>query len=137
MNKHEAKKLLGRTVKAWTAVNGVYVGRLVGIDTRRGKWRGFVLITGIISPACHFDGTRRHGFRVGELIDVGGISINPAPGMLGKADYMDAVKLERDAMSNYDPSKPKMGWVTGALSRFDAEIERLKKGKPDYATRYL
>ncbi len=65
------------SVVAWTAANGIYVGKLVKIDGR--PWRGTVKITGIRQPATIVDYTRqypRRGFRVGEELEVGGASVS-------------------------------------------------------------
>lgn len=79
MTRDQAQRLIGTTVTAWTACNGEYIGILREVITG-GKWRGIVEITGVIKPATHFEHGKcvRKGFRIAEMIEVGGISIQRA-----------------------------------------------------------
>lgn len=78
MRRSEAEDLVGQSVVAWTASNGIYVGELTQV--RGSPWRGAVRITGVVEPAQHYErgGLCRRGFRPGELIEVGNSSIRLA-----------------------------------------------------------
>lgn len=64
------------TLKAWTARNGIYLGRLVKVTQDR-PWRAVLEVTGVIKAAAHGEGgiIRRRGYRLGELIEIGGASL--------------------------------------------------------------
>lgn len=78
MRRREAEDLVGQSVIAWTAANGIYVGELTQVWGS--PWRGAVRITGVVEPAQHYErgGLCRRGFRPGEVIEVGNSSIRPA-----------------------------------------------------------
>jgi len=97
MQRKEALSLIGERVSAWTAANGVYVGVLEEVTDRR-PWRGRVRIDGVISPAvCYQDGRGfRRGFRIGELLEVGGTNIEPTD-VLGHPDYLGLLRAEADS----------------------------------------
>lgn len=76
MKRKDAEALIGTRVSAWTAMNGEYVGTLIGVSGS--PWRGTVLITGATgAPAFEWSrGDRqRRGFRAGMTIEVGGANI--------------------------------------------------------------
>jgi hypothetical protein len=79
MLRKEAERLVGKTVEAWTAMNGVYAGELVELITKpRSPWRAKVRITGVLEvAACTYDrsGRQRWGNRVGDIIEVGNSSV--------------------------------------------------------------
>lgn len=98
MRRQDAIDLVGTYVTAWTAANGQYVGILEEVTHHR-PWRARVRITGVLNPAQAFEVGRVHprrGFRVGELIEVGGGNCKPAEheevGM--GVDYAEAVDWE-------------------------------------------
>lgn len=98
MNRDQARVYLGKRVSAWTAVNGTYVGTLLVIIHTR-PWRGVVEITGVDDVALPFEygrKTQRRGFRPGELLEVGGVNIEPTT--YAGTSYLHA--LERELESN-------------------------------------
>ena len=100
MKRAEAIKLIGSTVRAWTAMNGIYVGTLE--EVYGSPWRGVVLITGVIEPACAWSVDRvrpRKGFRPGDRIKVGGVNISATaePG----ATYAEALRRQQEKFAGY------------------------------------
>lgn len=96
MRRTEALGLVGCAVRAWTSANGVYVGIVEAIHGS--PWRARVRVTSVIEPACHFEGGRlcRRGFRPGEILDVGGASVQPLVADEGEVcDYMAALLRRR------------------------------------------
>ena len=93
MNRKEAESLVGKQVSAWTAMNGVYIGRLMSISGS--PWRGKVAITGVVQPVAielSRGDRQRRGFRPGETIDVGGSSIQKVESSYpGHATYLEAL----------------------------------------------
>ncbi len=108
MNRRDAEKLIGSQVKAWTAMNGEYVGVLE--EVFGSPWRARVRVSGVVKPACHFENGHvcRRGFRPGDTLEVGGVSIKPWEG--AGTSYADALVaaiaqaqgwLARDPESRY------------------------------------
>lgn len=97
MNRKQADALVGQSVRAWTAANGIYVGTLVSVSGS--PWRGQVRVTGIIEPAQHFErgALCRRGFRYGETIEVGHSSITPCQDP-GRIDYVDALIARKEKL---------------------------------------
>ncbi len=82
-------ELFSQKFKASTPFNGVYVGRVIGEET---KSRKRFLIDGVISPALplEMNGMRRRGYRVGEIIEVPGHAVKPTDAM--GTDYESSVR---------------------------------------------
>lgn len=136
MQRKEAETLIGQRVKAWTAANGVYVGVLVAVGGAR--WRGTVLIDGVLDCAQHYERGQvcRRGFRPGETIEVGGVSIAPTQVPPG-GTYLAALDAEIqkciDGAANTHESS-RSAWVWPAFEKAvrtvrEAELRRLA-GEP-------
>lgn len=98
MNREEARRLLGRRVSAWTAMNGSYVGKLVEILEPAGApWRGRVRIDGVLEVWCLFEGGRgrqRKGLNLGQVYEFGGTNVEPAADDLRGMTKLEALKDE-------------------------------------------
>ena len=82
-------ELFNQKYKASTPFDGVYVGRVIGTE---GKSRKRFLIDGVITPALplELNGTRRSGYRVGQVIEVPGHSVKPTES--NGTDYLSALR---------------------------------------------
>lgn len=137
MNKAQALNLIGHRVDVWTSANGCYVGTLKEIVAEKGRpWRGRVLIDGILAPAQHFErgSACRRGFRVGEVIEAGGVNIHPTEAT-GAQDYLiileAAMKACREQVIKMKGS-PHI-WATRCFAdayeaAIEVERERLQTG---------
>jgi hypothetical protein len=78
MNKDQARKLIGKRVSVWTAMNGEYEGTLEVVKTEpRKPWRGVVKIDRVLAKAFT-QGWRNVGRKtkqVGDFIEAGGANI--------------------------------------------------------------
>lgn len=136
MRRAEAESLKGERVFVWTAMNGQYVGTLESVEGS--PWRGTVLITGVIEPACVFDMTRmrpRRGFRPGERITAGGVNIKPTD-LVGMS-YLDALRAQLEKFSgwleNGDSYRPRYtAWLPSAIRALARAIEQ-ESGSPHVA----
>jgi len=120
VNRKEAQLLVGKSVSAWTAMNGVYVGRLVSISGS--PWRGTVAITGVVQPVAielSRGDRQRKGFRPGDTIEVGGSSIQPVENdFVGHRTYLDAlVAAEESLRSNLEHPAAASDRNRGTLER--------------------
>lgn len=100
MKRAEATRLLGSKVRAWTAMNGIYVGTLE--EVYGSPWRGVVLITGVIEPACAWSVDRvrpRRGFRPGDQMKVGGVNISPTDEV--GVTYVEALRRQKQKFAGY------------------------------------
>lgn len=110
MKRAEAEALLGKTVTAWTSVNGRYLGTLVEILPFK-PWRGKILVTGVLEVAAPFEVGRwtpespRMGFRPGRVIEVGHSSVYGAP--TDGAACRDYVDLVTELADNWQASREK------------------------------
>jgi len=120
----DAKNLIGTQVRAWTAMNGYYVGELVEIFGS--PWRGKVRITGVLKPAA-FETARgnrqRRGMRPGDEIEVGGTNIAPidAPGTSYLEALVEELNLETRMLGEAGPKD--MGWLTRSVELRKQQIE--------------
>ena len=130
MNRKEAEKLIGTRVQAWTAANGTYVGTLTGVIPAA-KWRGTILITGVLAPAHHFEygrGIVRRGFRPGQTIEVGGVNISPSDAE--GTDYLSALTaatLRNEALAAAAPSSSPNLAALLVLNRVNRKIMAAEK----------
>jgi hypothetical protein len=126
MRRKEAEKLIGGRVFVWTSLNGEYVGVLEEVFAS--PWRGRVRITGVIKPAVVHDLTRpddrqRRGFRPGDLIEAGGVSIKPTE--LEGTSYLEALRGELTAFGEMAarPGGARAGsWLAVAIKNLGAAI---------------
>jgi hypothetical protein len=133
MRIQEAQQLIGSSVSAWTAMNGMYVGVLESVQGR--PWRGSVRITGILTPASHLQHGQvcRRGFRVGEQLEVGGSNIKPTTAE-GSASYLEVLqKAIAENRSRPVHSSSPHAWVHEAFAKAmevvaRAEQKRLETG---------
>lgn len=137
MKRKEAEKLIGTRVEAWTSMNGSYIGTLE--EVFGSPWRGRVRITGVVKPAVVYDLTRRgspqrRGFRPGQVIEVGGMSIKPTEEE--GASYLEALRRELEIFEKWnarDNVNPKdRGWLPFAIKNLKAAIgaeERREAGR--------
>src|SRR5208337_4561085 len=119
MNRKEAEGLIGEKVTAWTAMNGVYVGRLSAIAGK--PWRAVVEITSIVQPAAiEFSrGDRqRRGFRPGEIIEVGGINIQATDRDVHPT-YLEALVAAERSMRESVEKVAAETWRPGEQGKFE------------------
>ena len=124
----EAQQLIGTSVSAWTAMNGQYVGILESVQGSL-PWRGSVRITGILTPASHLQDGQvcRRGFRVGELLEVGGSSIKPTTAT-GSASYLEVLqKAITENRSRPVVSGNPHSWVHEAFAKAMEVVARAEK----------
>ncbi|MDD2744794.1 MAG: hypothetical protein PHV02_21235 [Rhodocyclaceae bacterium] len=90
-------ELFNQKYKASTPFDGVYVGRLIGNE---GKTRKRFLIDGVIAPALPLElsGSRRSGYRVGQVIEVPGHAVKPTEA--NGTDYLSAVRNQISECKN-------------------------------------
>ena len=133
MLRQEAQQLIGTSVTAWTALNGTYVGVLENVHAS--PWRGTVRITGILTPASHLQHGKvcRRGFRVGEILEVGGTNIHPTT-VPGCESYLEVLQ-KAIALCRSRPvdSTSPHAWVHEAFAKAmevvaRAEEKRLQSG---------
>lgn len=127
MTRHDAEKLIGTRVEAWTSANGIYIGTLIEVIPCR-PWRGKIHITSVGVAAVPYDITRgarqRKGFRPGDIIEVGGVNVKPCD--TDGTSYLDALRRQR---MQYERSQQiarelqKHEWeFTRSLQEIDARI---------------
>lgn len=110
MNRQEAEAMIGQQVSAWTAANGIYAGELIEVLPYR-PWRGKVKVTGVQTAACFETarGTRqRRGFRPGDVIEVGGVNIQPTSD--GGKSYGEAMAYQLGQYRIHKANSPRDGW---------------------------
>jgi hypothetical protein len=115
----EAQNLIGRRVKVSLGADGIYVGELLELqgDT---TWRGRVRITGVVSPARHFEhgAVCRRGHRPGEYVDASQGTVSAAH-EAGYGSYLGAVSAQLNQFvgshSGYQTSQSP--WVGEAFGR--------------------
>ena len=124
----DAKKLLGTQVRAWTSMNGQYVGEL--IEVFGSPWRGKVRISGVLQPAAveYARGNRqRRGMRPGDEIEVGGTNVSPidVPG----TSYLDALIANLNWVAKMLPKAgPKdEGWITWTVEQRQRQIDEERR----------
>jgi len=124
----DAKKLLGTQVRAWTSMNGQYVGELV--ELFGSPWRGKVRITGVLQPAAveYARGSRqRRGMRPGDEIEVGGTNVTPidVPG----TSYLDALIADMNRIAKLIPNAgPKdEGHLTWTVQQRQQQIDEERR----------
>lgn len=139
MNREEADSIVGQSVTAWTAANGIYVGLLESVQAIKGRpWRGTVRVTGVLEIAQHFERGHvvRRGFRPGETLEVGGSNIKlAAPQQVG-SDYLAALERAQRYAERVLADTTRViahpGMWEGTLQALQcaraAETERLKHG---------
>jgi len=133
---NEAQKLIGRRMRIGMGADGVYVGELLELEGSP-QWRGRVRITGVLSPARHYEhgAVCRRGFRPGEFLDTtqGTVSATDEDGY---DTYLDAVSAQLNKFvgshSGYPTSQ--YPWVGEAFGRalgavMQAESRRLATGQ--------
>jgi hypothetical protein len=136
LTNNETQKLTGRRMRIETGADGVYVGELLELEGSL-QWRGRVRITGVLSPARHYEHSAvcRRGFRPGEFLDTTQGTVSETD-EAGYSTYMDAVSAQLNRFvgshSGYPTSQyPWVGEVFGqALGAvMQAESRRLATGQ--------
>lgn len=130
MRKQEAAKLVGKPVRAHTALNGTYEGVMEELLTTR-PWRAKVRITGVAGPAaCTWDraGNQRWGYRVGEVIEVGGANVEPIEEATDRT-YLDALEAQ---LANWEARVETVGPKDKALANMMVrELAKLIEQEPE------
>lgn len=138
MKRAEAEKLIGTRFETWSQANGIYTGTLVEVvsKSKGSPWRGKILVDGILAPAQHFEMGQacRRGARVGEVIDIGGISLIPTE-KTGIQDYAEvlrsAIIVQEDQLET--ATNPRYTWAIigfsdGYAAALECELERQETG---------
>lgn len=124
----EAQKLIGTRVRAWTAMNGVYVGELIEVFGR--PWRGKVRVLATLEPASLVEPRlRRHqrrGFRPGDEIEVGGANISPTEAEGGS--YLEALERDAEQLRAWLSGPRVEWWMESNLRHREAQIAAEKSG---------
>lgn len=126
-----AKKLIGQRVVATTLSMGEYVGIL--LEARGSPWRASIRVTGMLRPPP----TRRRGkpersFRIGQLMEVGGVCCKAAPPGVEGGNPLDvmrgrSIELQRDLAMLYGAPE---------AERISQELEAIKRQMDDEEERH-
>jgi hypothetical protein len=130
----KSHQLIGHRVSISMGADGVYVGEI--LELTGSPWTGRVRITGVTSPARHFENgiVCRRGYRPGEFVTAPSKAISPAKDC-GHPSYLEALQaqlgLVMGSHSGYMTSTHP--WVPEALARglraaMIAEHRRLETG---------
>ncbi len=138
MQRDEAQARVGQTVVARTEANGTYLGVLEAVMVRpRRPWRARVRVLGVVAPALHFErnGVVRRGFRPGETLEVGGLSVKMAAGNEPVEDYLTVLKRKQAESQQRLDARPdgEHAWVWHGFAHaercaIEAEETRLRTG---------
>jgi len=132
---NETHQLIGRHVSVDMGAEGVYVGEL--LELTGSPWCGRVRITGVVTPARHFDqsGIGRRGHRPGEFLAAAEKAVAPTKER-GHATYLEALQaqLGRNIGSHSGFMVSTHPWVLEAFARalrvaMLAEERRIASGK--------